>query len=261
MHSSEWSFLVYQERLGLLGAACLLYPGPFEALKDFTYYLPEASLEALGVLAYEAAQPTKLKELMETLEQSLLWRGKNAYWALEDWRKKAWLGRGRFPEEWSGWAYPILANVALRARGANASPAKGLEAAFFFRVGGWAENPYPPPDEPCLEPWVGESESSYLERARRRYKEYQERLKAVRHEAAPSWATRERDLLLVALRELEGLSYAKLLERVDELMENPTLAKYLSQRGASPSSEDGPNLNLEVVIKAIKGAKRRLGLK
>lgn len=259
MHSSEWSFLVYQERQGLLSAACLLHPGPFEALKDFTDDLPGASLEALGALAYDVASPAELEEVMKALERRPL-RGKSAYWALEEWRKRAWFAKARFPEAWRGWAYPILANVALEAREAGTSPAKMLEAAFFFRVEGWAERPYPPPDEPPPEPWLGESKSSYLERAGRYYDEYQERLRAVPHEAAPSWTTRQRDLLLVALRELEGLSYAKLLERVDELMENPTLAKYLSQRGASPSSEDGPNLNLEVVIKAIKGAKRRLGL-
>ncbi|BFH76285.1 hypothetical protein TthTF19_14400 [Thermus thermophilus] len=259
MHPSKWSFLVYQERQGLLGAACLLHPGPFEALKDFTDDLPGASLEALGALAYDVASPAELEEVMKALERRPL-RGENAYWVLEDWRKRAWFAKARFPEAWRGWAYPILAEVALEAREAGTSPAKMLEAAFFFRVEGWAERPYPPPDEPPPEPWLGESKSSYLERAGRYYDEYQERLKAVPREVAPSWATRKRDLLLLALKEVEGLSYAQVLQRADELMEDPILGKYLRQKGGSASSEDGPNLDLEVLSKAIKRTKRWLGL-
>jgi len=59
----EWSFLIWEERKGLLGAAALEYPEPFAALDRYLKAVPRRHVETLGTVMYTLLDLEELKRL------------------------------------------------------------------------------------------------------------------------------------------------------------------------------------------------------
>jgi len=281
----EWSFLVWKEREGLLGAAALEYPEPFADLDKHLKAVPKAHVEALGELTFMYLDLEDLKQSIpyqpEELEKKGLKElekkgltlmsvigGFEAWITLESWSQTAWPPGKAFPEKWKIWAFPLLAKTfsALDATSEGAL-ARSLIGAFLFRLEGWFDPNTPreagmPPEEPPepLEPFLGESLQSYLKRAEAHYHAFKEWAKGYQGEASPKWRTRERDLIFLAWHEVEGLTEEEIAHRVEERIRtgHRTARYFFEGRRAEPLGEDLTGSLPELIHKAIVLTRKRL---
>ena len=265
----EWSFLIWEERKGLLGAAALEYPEPFALLGP---YLAEAPKEAVERLSWflkpgytlkllEALQNVPPEDLASKRDFSVPpWVGILAWQALEKWRFRAWPPKPRFPLKWRPWAYPLLADAAVIFPDC---PRDSLLAAFYIRhfthLGfGQATSSCPEPEPPI--PWGFESEKDYLKRAKAFYHDYQAYLYEKGLEKARTWRTRQRDLIFLVWHEVEGLTEEEIAHRVEErIRTGHRTARYLFEgRKAEPLGEDRTGSLPELIHKAIVLTRERL---
>ncbi|WP_448377612.1 hypothetical protein [Fervidobacterium sp.] len=265
----EWSFLVWEERKGLLGAAALEYPEPFADLDKHLKAVPKAHVEGLGELTYMYLALEDLKRSLppqpNPMEETM---GLEAWDALSSWSKRAWPPGKVFPEKWKIWAFPLLASTfsALDATSEGAL-ARSLAGAFLFRIESWLDPNTPreaglPPEEPPepLEPFMGESLQSYLKRAEAHYHAFKEWAKRYQGEVSPVWRTRNRDLLFLAWREVEELTEEEIAHRVEERIHtgHPTARYFFEGRRAESLGEDLTGSLPELIHKAIVLTRKRL---
>lgn len=265
----EWSFLVWEERKGLLGAAALEYPEPFTSLGSYLGEVPKEAIERLSWFIMVGYSLRPLEALQNVPPEDLAskrsfseppWVGILAWQALEKWRLRAWPPKTRFPLKWRPWAYPLLADAAVIV---PEHPRDNLLGAFYIRyfthLGFGQTTPSRPEPEPPI-PWGFESEKDYLKRAKAFYYDYQAYLYEKGLEKARTWRTRQRDLLFLAWHEVEGLTEEEIAHRVEERIRtgHPT-ARYLFEgRRAESLGEDLTGSLPELIHKAIVLTRKRL---
>jgi hypothetical protein len=267
----EWSFLIWEERKGLLGAAALEYPEPFAALDRYLKAVPRRHVETLGTVIYTLLDLEELKRFLPPQPKPMgAITGLVAWMALEHWSRESWPPGKVFPEKWKVWAFPLLASTFIASEAPSegeAALARSLIGTFLFQIEGWfdpntpreAGMPLEEPPEP-LEPLLGESLQGYLKRAEAHYRAFKKWQEGYEGEVAQTWATRKRNLLFLAWREVEGLTEEEIAHRVEErIRTGHRTARYLFEgRKAEPLGEDRTGSLPELIHKAIVLTRKRL---
>lgn len=259
-------------RKALLGAVAWEYPEPFEALEAAAPRVSEEAWQYLGRFAHPMSLDTWLSIRASP-------SAKEAVELLDAWRATAWKGGRRFPKAWEPWAYPMLGmTLDLVLKEKRLSPqtlevegktfalkpttlVRALSASLYARV-----HVYSASSPQALCPEIEDRDFARLLALPK--KEVQERLYALfleqrrrflegnPHLARPDpWPTRERDVFLLAWKEVEGLSLEALANRLyDRLLDEHPTARFLRQGGV----EGG--VSKEAIRKALAVARERLKL-
>lgn len=113
-------------------------------------------------------------------------------------------------------------------------------------------------DPPSLNLKAGESLSAFLKRAEKHYRKWAPILNAYVLKTPPFWPTRQRDLIFLAWREVEGLSYKAIADRAQDYLEasEHPLGRILAQ-GWGKAREV---LSEDVVAKAVRHARKQLAI-
>lgn len=235
--------IVWQERLALIGALAMEYPQTFERreLDLRLLMVPEKAKQQLVAPKRRLVAPSGLQRLFAKLQAKPDWEGIEAWDALEAWRLECWPPKTALPLKWRAWMYPLLAEYGLNPLSYLIEP---WLTAYFLPAPRWmdwlflsSEKGIANPPSPILVPFLGESKRSFLKRAEAAYELWQTRTEEdVGNDDAEAsqsskeelfsegknfwfpklhlrWPTRQRDLLFLVWREVEGLSNTAIIER------------------------------------------------